>query len=96
MFEETHSIKDVHVGPKYHVIVTFDNNVTKDVDLKPLMKGPIFKPLQSLDYFSQVSINHDIGTVVWPNGADLCPDVLYEEGVRVNPKTPRSKPKSGR
>ena len=38
----------------------------------------VFEPLASLDYFRQVHVEPDIGTIVWPNGADLCPDVLYE------------------
>ncbi len=28
-------------------------------------------------FFQQVSVNPELGTVTWPNGADLCPDVLY-------------------
>ena len=27
--------------------------------------------------FDQVSVDANLGTVVWPNGADIDPDVLY-------------------
>lgn len=37
----------------------------------------VFLPLLNADYFRQVTLNQELGTVVWPNGADLCPDVLY-------------------
>lgn len=37
----------------------------------------VFSQLQNPDYFRQVSIDRETGTIVWPNGADICPDVLY-------------------
>jgi hypothetical protein len=37
----------------------------------------VFLPLLNADYFRQVTLNQELGTVVWPNGADICPDVLY-------------------
>ncbi|MEZ4377967.1 MAG: DUF2442 domain-containing protein [Gemmatimonadales bacterium] len=34
-------------------------------------------PLGDPDFFRQVTIDHEAGTVTWPNGVDLDPDVLY-------------------
>jgi hypothetical protein len=28
------------------------------------------------DLFRQVRVDHELGTIVWPNGADMDPDVL--------------------
>lgn len=39
----------------------------------------IFEPLLDENFFCQVTVSADLGTVVWPNGADLCPDVLYSQ-----------------
>lgn len=48
-------------------------------DVAKLMVGPIFEGLKSNpDLFTQVKV--DDGTVMWPNGADLCPDVLIWGG----------------
>ena len=37
----------------------------------------VFEPLRDPAYFAQVHVDPDLGTVTWPNGADLDPDVLY-------------------
>ncbi len=42
------------------------------------------EPLVSIDplpYFAKVAVDAELGTVVWPNGADLAPDVLHEEAL---------------
>ena len=50
------------------------------VDLAPMIagRGGVFEPLQDRAFFSRVGVDADAGTVVWPNGVDLDPDVLYE------------------
>jgi hypothetical protein len=40
----------------------------------------VFEPLNDPSFFRQVTVNPDVGTIVWPNGADLCPDTLYCAG----------------
>jgi hypothetical protein len=39
----------------------------------------VFEPLLDMNYFAQVHVDPELGTVAWPNGADLDPDVLYGE-----------------
>ena len=39
----------------------------------------IFAPLADPEQFGTVRVSADAGTIVWPNGADLDPDVLYAE-----------------
>ena len=50
---------------------------TRRVELIERRDG-VFAPLQDPAYFARVSVDADAGTIVWPNGADLDPDVLYE------------------
>ncbi len=57
--------------------LSFDNGVTKVVDVSPLLTGPVFEPLQDSARFSQVTLDPVARTVVWPNGADLAPEALY-------------------
>jgi hypothetical protein len=42
-------------------------------------RGGALTPLQRVDYFAQVALDPEAGTIVWPNGVDFCPDVLYAE-----------------
>jgi len=37
----------------------------------------VFEPLRDPAYFAKLRVDPELGTVVWPNGADLDPDVLY-------------------
>jgi hypothetical protein len=44
---------------------------------KPVTFTGVFAPLEDKAYFARVRVDVDIGTICWPNGADLDPDVLY-------------------
>jgi hypothetical protein len=61
----------------YTVRLTFTDGTRKDIDLAPFLKGPIFEPLRDPAKFREVAVDPELGTIVWPNGADICPDVLY-------------------
>jgi hypothetical protein len=37
----------------------------------------VFAPLRDAAFFDQVRVDPELGSIVWPNGADVCPDVLY-------------------
>ena len=40
--------------------------------------GPVFESLKDEAFFARVAVDHELGTIVWPNGADLAPDVRHE------------------
>jgi hypothetical protein len=58
--------------------IRYEDGVEGIVDLATLVtfRG-IFAPLRDPAYLSQVKVDSALGTVSWPNGADLDPDVLY-------------------
>jgi hypothetical protein len=62
----------------YRLHLRFEDGVEGVVDLGSLIhfRG-IFAPLQDPGYFAQVRVDRDLGSVSWPNGADVDPDVLY-------------------
>src|SRR5262245_31985420 len=70
-------VKDVKPLDGYTLRVTFTNDEQRDIDVtRYIDRGGIFAPVhEDLDFFSQVRV--ELGTVAWPNGADIDPDVLY-------------------
>jgi hypothetical protein len=59
------------------VELTFTDGVVASVDLAPFLRGPVFEPVRAdRTLFGAVAVDRELGTIVWPNGADLDPDVL--------------------
>jgi hypothetical protein len=62
----------------YRLYLRFEDGVEGVLDLAPhICFHGIFEPLADPSYFAQVRVDPELGTVAWPNGADLDPDVLY-------------------
>lgn len=61
----------------YVVRVVFADGEVRDVNIEPLLSGPVFGPLRDHSMFEQVSVDEVGETIAWPNGADLDPDVIY-------------------
>jgi len=58
--------------------LTFADGLTGEVDVLARMHGPVFEQAVSSAGFVAVTVDSESGTVVWPGGADLAPDTLYE------------------
>ena len=62
------------------VQLTLTNTQIVERDLSPLLQGPVFEAIRSDNaLFQQLRV--EAGTLVWPGGADLCPDVLIWGGL---------------
>ncbi len=62
----------------YRLFLRFDDGVEGEVDIAGMVPFQgVFEPLRDPAYFAQVRVEPELGTVVWPNGADLDPLVLY-------------------
>lgn len=88
-------VKKVEYIEGHKLKILFNDNKTKMVDLEEVVKKGkgMFLPLKKLEYFKQVTVDNDGITICWPNGADLCPDVLYEMGSNVKAVAKKSSPK---
>lgn len=89
-------VKKVNYLEEYKLKLLFSNNETKIVDLETMVKKGkgIFLPLKNLEYFKKVALDDCQLSICWPNGADICPDVLYEMGKLAKPKIDKSSNKS--
>ena len=74
----------MRVVADYVIELTFKDGSVGQVDLGPSIvgRGGVFEPLNDLSVFNQVRVDHESGTIVFPNGVDLDPDVLYEDAHR--------------
>lgn len=78
MDEELVRVKGVEVLDGFKVRLTFTNESKKVIDLGVYLRGPVFEPIRTdPELFRAVRVDEEAGTIVWPNGADLDPDVLY-------------------
>lgn len=65
-----------HLGG-HRLFLRFDDDAAGEIDLTPLLNFTgVFEPLRDPQFFALVRVDPEIGAIVWPNGADLCPDVL--------------------
>jgi Protein of unknown function (DUF2442) len=71
-------IKGVVPKEKFCVLLSFTDGSKRVVDLEPFLRGPIFEEIRaSTEAFRKVKVDKELGTITWPNGADIDPDVLY-------------------
>jgi hypothetical protein len=71
-------ITEVRPLDDYRLFLRFEDGVEGVVDLADMIRFEgVFAPLKDREKFLEVFVNSEIGTICWPNGADLDPDVLY-------------------
>lgn len=65
----------------YRLEIHFSDGTCAELDFRERIvgRGGVFEPLESVHFFARVAVDGEAGTVVWPNGVDFCPDVLYAE-----------------
>ncbi len=72
-------IREVKALEGFKLRLTLSDGSVIERDVSRLLVGPVFEPIRKGPaVFAQARVEG--GTVVWPNGADLCPDVLIWGG----------------
>jgi hypothetical protein len=88
------TITHVQVLNAYCLELTFSDGVRGVVNLanRIIGRGGVFGPLERPEFFDRVAVDPELGTIVWPNGADICPDLLYAwaTGETVTPPEPET------
>jgi hypothetical protein len=80
MTVKTKMIRVTEVEPLdgFSLWLRFNDGAERVVDLADELWGPVFEPLKADPaLFRQVRVDEEMGTIVWPNGADMDPDVLH-------------------
>ena len=66
-------------GVSFRANVTNGEKAELDSRDRIVGRGGVFTPLEDIEFFKRVRVDPEIGTLVWPNDVDFCPDVLYSE-----------------
>jgi hypothetical protein len=74
-------VREVRCLQDYEIELHFTDGEVGKIDFRSQVvgRGGVFTPLENLDFFRKVAVDQEGGTLVWPNGVDLCPDVLYAQ-----------------
>lgn len=73
------SVVDARFAGGYRVWLRFDDGREGEIDLSEELWGPVFEPLRDVAVFAQVRADRELGTIVWPNGADFAPEFLHQK-----------------
>ncbi len=58
--------------------MAFTDGTEQQIDFRPVLHGALFGPLQDLTTFNGVTLDQEVGTLTWPNGADFDPTTLHD------------------
>ena len=76
--DEFHDVSSFEIVRDYTLRIKFDDSSERLIDFEPILYGPLFGPLRELEVFNQVKLDSSVGTLAWPTGADIDPNVLYD------------------
>lgn len=76
--QEIYDVIDYKIIENYTIWLKFDDETERVIDFEPILFGPMFGPLRDPQLFRQVELDHELGTLVWPTGADIDPTVLHD------------------
>ena len=61
----------------YVIRVTFEDGEVRDVDIEPILDGPVFGPLRDPAKFAEAHLHPEHGVPAWPGDVDLDKEVIY-------------------
>jgi hypothetical protein len=73
-----HKVKAFEIVGPYRIRVEFEDGLVRTIDFRLVLEGDLFGPLRDLNQFNSVSLDGEIRTLVWPNGADFDPATLHD------------------
>ena len=78
MWHPIHRVRSFRIVAPFTLRVAFDDGTARVIDFRPVLAGELFGPLRDPSVFDQVSLDPEVHTLVWPNGADFDPAILHD------------------
>ncbi|MBA3438356.1 MAG: DUF2442 domain-containing protein [Pyrinomonadaceae bacterium] len=90
MVHPIYRVQSFQIVAPYTLSVQFDDNTEQTINFEPILAGELYRPLRDLSLFDQVSVDREVHTLVWPNGADFDPATLHDWNDHVQALTARA------
>jgi Protein of unknown function (DUF2442) len=78
MAHPIHRVASVELIGTYELRVGFDDGISREINLEPVLEGELYGALRDPDVFAKVQVDPEVRTLVWPNGADFDPATLHD------------------
>ena len=75
-------VTKVEVTGDHLLRLTFEDGASGEVDASGWEWRGVFEPLEDPAFFARVRLDEELGTIVWPNGADVAPETLHRAVLR--------------
>ena len=66
----------VEIVGDHRLRLAFDDGASGEIDASGWDWHGVFEPLRDPAFFAQVELDQQLGTIFWPNGADVAPETL--------------------
>jgi hypothetical protein len=80
-------VVDVRCVGDHRLRLEFEDGASGELDFSAEEWRGVFEPLRDPDFFGRVELDEELGTIVWPNGADFAPETLHRMAVEQNGST---------
>lgn len=91
MVHPIYRVTSFEIAGAFTLRIHFDDGTHQLIDFQPVLTGDLYGPLRSRLMFDRVSIDPEVQTLVWPNGADFDPATLHDWPRYVQELTARAK-----
>jgi len=78
MSHPIYRVVGLEVATPYTLRLRFDDATEQTINFRPVLAGELYGPLRDLELFNRVTIDPEVHTLVWPNGADFDPATLHD------------------
>jgi hypothetical protein len=78
MSHPIYRVVNFEIVAPYTLRLRFDDATEQTINFQPVLAGELYAPLRDLELFYRVSIDPEVYTLVWPNGADFDPATLHD------------------
>lgn len=90
LMEKIVHVTDVRCIGDHRLCLGFEDGESGELDFSDEDWGGVFEPLRDPGFFSRVELDPELGTIVWPNGADFASETLHRMVVEQHGSTAAS------